>query len=99
MVGLGKQGGLGAHRIRHHEDRPVVESVGAGERSPDLPAAAADHRPCHSALVRLRRVDGVGALRAGYAAGLAILGASAEVPSGELEDPFFSSSRRRAGVT
>lgn len=95
---VGKQSRARAHRIRHHQNCPVIEGVGASEAGPNLTATSADHRPRHHAVVGVRRVLGVRALGASYPAGLAVFGSSPEVPSGEFDNSFFSSSRRSAGV-
>ncbi len=96
---VGEERGSRAHGIGQHQHGAEVEGVGTFCASPDLAAATTDHGPGSQAVISLGRVLAVGAGLTLYAAGVAVLGASAEVPPDELDDAFFSASLARAGAT
>lgn len=90
---------VGAHGAGHRQDRGEIEGVRGPEPGADLPTTPLDDRPGDDAVVGLRCVFQVVAFGAGSDAGGAIGGASSEVPSGPLDETFFSWSLCMAGTT
>ena len=88
-----------ARGVGEHQDRPEIERIDAAHHRPNLASRTADHCPGEQAFGCLGFVLVIGTARTARRTGGAIAFAAVEVPFGEGDQTFFSSSLVKAGPT